>query len=161
MAKSKKKTSKTRKSNKSQKINKSTKANNTAVKNKVERSAPASPKNANLEAVVVKQVSNGGTPLVVAVIVSFAVAILLGLLLIGTAEDKTIQSSAKPTTNPNSQQTIEVSEPNSSTPEPTGYQIQGSMQTGQTAQGGLQQPQTADQLQPNAKIKDYENAELN
>lgn len=112
-----------------------------------------------VEVVTIKnQRSNAKWGLLIAILI----ALVIGAVLIFTAEDKSIKSSAKPTPNPSSQQTIKVVEPNKTgTPEPTGYQIQGSSPTEQEAQGGLQQPQTADQLQPNAKIEDYENADLN
>ncbi len=95
-------------------------------------------------------------------VATVAIAVVIGAILIGGAEDKSIKSSAKPTINPNAQQTIEVKPPKSRTgaAEAAGYNLQGSSPDGQTARGGLQKPQTADQLQPNAKIDDFENAEI-
>jgi len=150
MAKSKKKTSKANKSKKTDKVIKSNKPVKQTTKQAI--SAKAS----------VAKAEKSSSPVAIAVVACFVVAIVIGALLIGGAEDKTIQSSAKPTTNPNSQQTIEVVESDSDvpTPESREYKIQGSSPGGQQAEGGLQTP-SVDPLQPNARIKNYENAEIN
>lgn len=102
-------------------------------------------------------------PILMGVIISFIAALLMGLLIIGTADDRSIKSSAKPTTNPNSQQTIEVTEPAAEgTPKSPDYKLQGStQQEQQAAEGDLQKQDPANELQPNAGIEDYENAEIN
>lgn len=145
--------SKAKKSTKNSKVKKSQKTVKAVAKKPAVKQEP----------VEVIQAQRNSQHIMVGVIVSFVVALFMGALLIGSADDKSVQSSAKPTTNPNAQQTIEVKAPNNpdGTPQSTDYNLQGSSPEGQNAQGGLQKPQTADQLQPNAKIQDYENAELN
>jgi len=151
MAKSKKRSKKASKANKTHKSNK--------AKKLVSQQKRQAVKATELKAERLAPVWKG-------LIAAILIAIVLAAVLISTADDKSIkgvQSSANPTTNPNSQQTIKVTEPNAKgTPEATGYQLQGSAPDGQqSAQGGLQKPQTSEQLQPNARIQNYENAELN
>jgi hypothetical protein len=91
------------------------------------------------------------------------VAIASVYIAFGTKSEEAIDIEVPPSPNTGSQQSIEVVDPvdGSGIPGSSGYNIQGSSPEGQqNAQGGLQTPST-NELQPNARIEDYENAQIN
>lgn len=151
MAKSKKKSSKSKKQNQKQ-------VKSAQAKKQTKKVSKSNASKVTVNQAPAKSSSNNSA---VAFIVALIIVTVLGFVVL--REPKRQVNVVEPSPNPNGQQSIEVTEPNSDDeiPGSTDYDIQGSEASAQQrARGDLQTP-SSNPLQPNARIDDYENAEIN
>ena len=160
-SKSKKKKSASKKKANKQSASKKVASKKTVKQNNVSKKESSASAKTKETRVTIENKSNDASSTIIALLMAAVVAALvIGLVFSGGKDLSKIDSSAEPSPI-QGQSSIEVTEPSARTPESTGYNLQGSTdQQGQQAGGGLQKPQSGDQLQPNARLDDYENATL-
>lgn len=152
---------KSKKSNKNKKKKQQGKKSNQSKKIVAQKKQTQTPQESVIEAASHEQVplpvsqSSSNNKLIIGFLCALLIALLFGIALTRDDQPDQIESSVDPSP-AQGQQNIDVRPPNDETPQATGYNLQGTNnQQGQAAQGGLQQ-QSGDQLQPNAKIDNYE-----